>query len=123
MKHLVTLISIVAIVVALYSFFKAQNSAIEQQKAARQEAENCVDLDKFVAENPDYTQEEIIRLEKCNKERAARLELDKPGTGFLGNTRSHPDDALAHYETRRGLDTFTVYDDRSEEHTSELQSH
>lgn len=111
MKRLITFISFAAIVFALYSLFKAQSSAIEYQRAARQKIGGCVNLDKFIADNPDYTDEEYIRLEKCNKERAARLGLDKPSTGFLGNTRSHPAGALAHYESGRGPNTFTVFDD------------
>lgn len=111
MKHLVTIISIVFIGIALYSLFKAQESAIEHQREARQKGGGCVNLDKFIADNPDYTEEEYIRLEKCNKERAARLGLDKPGTGFLGNTKAHPAGALAHYESGRGTNIFTVYDD------------
>ena len=115
MKHLVTFIGIAAILFALYSLFKAQSTAIEYQKTARQEDGACINLDKFIAENPDYTEEEIIRVEKCNKERATRLGLDKPDTGFLGNTRTHPAGALAYYESGRGKkNTFTVFDDNIE---------
>ncbi len=114
MKHLVTFISIAAIIFALYSLFKAQSSAIDYQRAVRQEDGGCANLDKFIEANPDYTEEDYLKFEKCNKERAARLGLDKPNTGFLGNTRTHPAGALAYYKSGRSTNTFTVFDDHIE---------
>ena len=68
-------------------------------------------MDKFLAANPDATPEEMYDVEQCNKERAARLGLDKPNTGFLSNTHSRPEGALAHYEGSGGRTFFTVFDD------------
>ena len=53
----------------------------------------------------------MYEVEQCNKERATRRGLDKPNTGFLGNTHSRPEGALAHYEGSGGRIFFTVFDD------------
>ena len=64
--------------------------------------EDCPIRDKFLAAHPDATPEKMSEIELCNKERAASLGLDKPNTGFLGNTYSRPEGALAHYEGSGG---------------------
>ena len=67
--------------------------------------------EKFLAAQPDATPEEMYEIEQCNKERAASLGLDKPNTGFLGNTYPRPEGALAHYEGSSGRMIFTVFED------------
>lgn len=73
--------------------------------------EDCPPMDKFLAAHPDATSEEMYEIEQCNKERAASLGLDKPNTGFLGNTYSRPEGALAHYEGSGGRMIFTVFEE------------
>ncbi len=75
------------------------------------EAGVCIPMDRFMAEYPEATTEESYRMEKCNKDRAARLGLDKRNTGFLGNRRRSPEGALAHYEGGYGSFVFTLYED------------
>jgi hypothetical protein len=75
------------------------------------EAGACIPMDRFMADYPEATPEELYRMEKCNKDRAAKLGLDKRNTGFLGNRRNRPEGALAHYEGGYGSFVFTLYQD------------
>jgi hypothetical protein len=76
------------------------------------EAGECMPMDRFMAEYPEAMPEESYQMEKCNKDRAAKLGLDKRNTGFLGNRRKRPEGALAHYEGGYGSFVFTLYQDR-----------
>jgi hypothetical protein len=78
---------------------------------AKPEAGKCIPMDRFMADFPEATPEESYQMEQCNKERAARLGLDKRNTGFLGNRRKRPEGALAHYEGGYGSFVFTLYQD------------
>ncbi len=77
----------------------------------RQRDNGCMDIESFFVQFPDASSDEIARIEQCNKARAERLGLDKPGTGFLGNTYKQPEGSLAHYEGSGGDMIFTVYED------------
>jgi len=78
---------------------------------ANPEAGECIPMDRFIADYPEATPEESYQIEKCNKDRAAKLGLDKRNTGFLGNRRKSPEGALAHYEGGYGSFVFTLYED------------
>ncbi len=76
------------------------------------EAGACIPIDRFMADHPEATPEELYQMEKCNKDRAAKLGLDKRNTGFLGNRNIRPEGSLAHYEGGYGSFVFTLYPDR-----------
>jgi hypothetical protein len=78
---------------------------------AKPEAGKCIPMDRFMADYPGATPEEIYQMEQCNKDRAAKLGLDKRNTGFLGNRIKRPEGALAHYEGGYGSFVFTLYED------------
>ncbi len=78
---------------------------------AKPEAGKCIPMDRFMADYPGATHEEIYQMEQCNKDRAAKLGLDKRNTGFLGNRIKRPEGALAHYEGGYGSFVFTLYED------------
>ncbi len=78
---------------------------------AKPEAGKCIPMDRCRAEYPGATHEKIYQMEQCNKERAAKLGLDKRNTGFLGNRIKRPEGALAHYEGGYGSFVFTLYED------------
>ncbi|GMR18555.1 MAG: hypothetical protein BMS9Abin33_0974 [Gammaproteobacteria bacterium] len=116
MKNLPIIIGILIIVFAVSSLFKNKEYSSPELthpklSTGKQNAGGCMSIDEFIAENPDYSPEEFSKVIECNRERAARLGLDKPNTGFLGNTYSRPDGALAHYELAGGRKFFTVYND------------
>ena len=115
MKRLIVIFGIMAAFLALKSLImnKKQSSHELMPKIgiSKPIEGNCMRMDKFLYEHPDASPEEIDDNIQCNKERAAHLGLDKPSTGFLGNTRSRPDGALAHYEGSGGRMFFTVYTD------------
>ena len=79
---------------------------------AKPEAGACIPLDRFMAERPEATPEELYQMEKCNKDRAAKLGLDKRNTSFLSNRIIRPEGALVHYEGGYGSLVFTLYPDR-----------
>ncbi len=109
LKQTFIVLCTVAILIIVFSATKTRKLAVDKG-----EIDKCLELEKLAAENPDVSPEVFELLEKCNQERAERLGLDKPGTGFLGNTPEHPDGALAHYESQGGIHYFTVYEDRIE---------
>ncbi len=109
MKQAMYLGAGVVVAIMFYSFFQTEDLISTKEKR-----DNCLNIEQFIVENPEASPEEYERLEKCNQERISRLGLDKRSTGFLGNTRDHPDGALAHYEGSGGFDYFTVYDDHIE---------
>ncbi len=79
---------------------------------AEPEAGACIPIDRFMADYPGATPEELYQMEQCNRDRAAKLGLDKRNTGFLGNRIIRPEGALAHYEGGYGSFVFTLYQDR-----------
>jgi len=78
---------------------------------AKPEVGECIPMDRFMADYPGAMPEEIYQMEQCNKDRAAKLGLDKRNTGFLGNRIKRPEGALAHYEGGYGSFVFTLYED------------
>ncbi len=79
---------------------------------AEPEAGACIPIDRFMADYPGATPEELYQMEQCNRDRAAKLGLDKRNTGFLSNRIIRPEGALAHYEGGYGSFVFTLYQDR-----------
>jgi hypothetical protein len=79
---------------------------------AKPEAGACIPIDRFMADHPEATLEEMAQMEQCNKDRAVKLGLDKRNTGFLGNRNIRPEGSLAHYEGGYGSFVFTLYQDR-----------
>jgi len=126
MKRLFVIFAILAAVLVMKSVIKNKNQS-SQELISKLEMDrpidddgmskpfdgNCIRMEKFMEEYPDHSPEEFDKIVECNRERARRQGLDKPNTGFLGNTPSsyRPDGALAHYEGRGGRMFFTVYAD------------
>ena len=79
---------------------------------AEPEAGACIPIDRFMADYPGATPEELYQMEQCNRDRAAKLGLDQRNTGFLSNRIIRPEGALAHYEGGYGSFVFTLYQDR-----------
>jgi len=124
MRKLTSVIVILGLVVAAklliknedYNPEEASRRAISMNRPADND---CLPIDEYMYKNPDATADELYQTEQCSKARAVRLGLDKPNTGFLGNTRSPPEGALAHYEQSGGRNFFTVYDDHIVANASE----
>lgn len=76
------------------------------------EAGACIPIDRFMADYPGATPEELYQMEQCNRDRAVKLGLDKRNTGFLSNRIIRPEGALAHYEGGYGSFVFSLYQDR-----------
>ncbi len=114
----VTAIAVVFLILVIGKIlFKDNNPNLERgmppvpTAMAKPEAGACIPMDRFMADYPGATPEEINHMEQCNKERAAKLGLDKRNTGFLGNRIKRPEGALAHYEGGYGSFVFTLYQD------------
>ena len=116
--HRVTAVAVVFLILVIGKIlFKDNNPNLGRgmppmpTTLAKPDAGACIPMDRFMADYPEATPEESYRMEKCNKDRAAKLGLDKRNTGFLGNRRKHPEGALAHYEGGYGSFVFTLYQD------------
>ncbi len=79
---------------------------------AEPEAAACIPIDRFMADYPVATPEELYQMEQCNRGRAAKLGLDQRSTGVLSNRIIRPEGALAHYEGGYGSFVFSLYQDR-----------
>ena len=116
--HRVTAVAVVFLILVIGKIlFKDDNPNLERAMPpvptamTKSEVGACIPKDRFMADYPEATPEEIYQMEICNKERAAKLGLDKRNSGFLGNRRKHPEGALAHYEGGYGSFVFTLYQD------------
>ena len=107
MKSFFILAGVVGVVIAIANLFEAQELV-----ETKQDIDACLNLERSVLEMPEPSPEDLRRIKHCNQARLARLGLDQPSSGFLGNTDTPPTDALAHYEGTGGVDYFTVYDER-----------
>ena len=116
MKKLTTVVILLGLVLATKFILKNENSNPENVgrpiiSMNEQKNSDCMPYEQYLYEHPDATDDELLQADQCSKARAVRLGLDKPNTGFLGNTFSPPKGALAHYKGLGGGNIFTVYDD------------
>ncbi len=117
-RILVVVIVVLTILITAKFFLKDQSRGIKDGPPPIQslastipEEDACIPMNKFMVDYPDATPEQIYEMEECNRNRNAKLGLDKRNTGFLGNRNIRPEGALAHYEGGYGSFEFTLYKD------------
>ncbi len=74
--------------------------------------QDCPSMERFLAERPDATPEEMYEVEQCIKAHAKATSRSGRNTRFLGNTYDRPKEALAHYRFSWNMGSFTVFEDR-----------
>jgi len=90
--HRVTAVAVVFLILVIGKIlFKDNNPNLERgmppkpAAMAKPDTGECIPMDRFMADYPEATPEESYQMEKCNKDRAAKLGLDKRNTEFLGD--------------------------------------
>ena len=76
----------------------------------RAAAVECVSMERFVAENPGATPEDIHDVDLCLRTRAEATGASTRNSRFLSNTADRPAGALAHYKGHSTGSSFTVFD-------------